>query len=326
MDSSAPSYRKLYSAEQIQLYYERIGFPQNLRNKDVARFARTAEGLEFLTTLQKYQLAAVPSENLELHYSSHHTITLDPDHLFHKIVGQNKGRGGYCMEDTSLFGTVLKSLGFDVMTTGARINEAIEPVSGKKNWPGPRYNGCSSKQESHAAFGYHRRKKYLVDVGTGATGATAPLPLIHDEVSPNIGPQDKRLVYDSIPDVTDSNQKLWVYQHRNGKEKPWTPTYCFQETEFLPRDFLVMNHFTSTHPTSIFTYNLICTKLIMEDEVIVGNITLFNGDLKKRINGKTEHVASLTSEGERVAALKTYFGITLSQAEKDGIKGMLTEL
>ena len=141
MDSKDPSYRKTCTPEQLQLYYERIQFPQDLRERNVSPIARTKEGLSFLSILQKYQLAAVPFENLELHYSPHHNITLDPEHLFHKIVERNNGRGGYCMENLGLFATVLRSLGFDIMTTGARVNEAIEPTSAKKGWAGPRYNG-----------------------------------------------------------------------------------------------------------------------------------------------------------------------------------------
>jgi len=141
MNTKDPSYRKTYTPKQLQLYYERIQFPHHLRENNVSLIAKTKRGLEFLKALQAYTLAAVPFENLELHYSSHHSITLDPEHLFHKIVERNNGRGGYCMENTGLFATVLRSLGFDAMTTGARVNEAIEPISAKKGWAGPRYNG-----------------------------------------------------------------------------------------------------------------------------------------------------------------------------------------
>lgn len=168
--------------------------------------------------------------------------------------------------------------------------------------------------------------KYLVDVGNGSTGSVSPLPLIHAEISQNIGPQEKRLVYESIPDLTDSSQKFWIYQHRNATDLPWIPTYCFQETEFLHNDYTVMNYYTSTNRASFFTFHVICTKLIMEDGVIVGNVTLFNGEVKKRILGKTTVLAILTSEAERIEALEKYFGLRLSRAEREGIKGMVTEI
>jgi arylamine N-acetyltransferase len=95
---------------------------------------------------------------------------------------------------------------------------------------------------------------------------------------------------------------------------------------FLPNDYIVMNHFTSTHQSSFFTYLILCTKFIMQDEVIVGNVTLFNGEVKERINGNTSTLATLTTERERVEALERYLGVKLTLAEKDGIKSMITEL
>lgn len=55
-------------------------------------------------------------------------------HLFHEIVERNSGRGGYCMENTAIFGTILASLGYDITTTGARGNEAVQPRAAGKNW------------------------------------------------------------------------------------------------------------------------------------------------------------------------------------------------
>lgn len=138
------SQRATYSQEQLQRYFDRISLPKAYRDHPVTRStdaARSQDGVNFLTALQRHQVAAIPFENLELHYSSHHTITLDPQHLFHKIVERGNGRGGYCMENSCLFGTVLRSLGYDVFSTGARVNEAAQPMAATKGWKGPRYDG-----------------------------------------------------------------------------------------------------------------------------------------------------------------------------------------
>jgi hypothetical protein len=45
------------------------------------------------------------------------------------------------METTSLLATVLRSLGFEIITASARVNEAIQPVTTRKECQGPRYNG-----------------------------------------------------------------------------------------------------------------------------------------------------------------------------------------
>ena len=71
----------------------------------------------------------MPFENLSLHYSAHHTISLDPTVLYAKIVGQQgekpNGRGGYCMENNALFASVLRGLGYDVYSVGARIGRSL---------------------------------------------------------------------------------------------------------------------------------------------------------------------------------------------------------
>jgi arylamine N-acetyltransferase len=135
---------QIYTPEQVSEFLDRIALPAKYRSSPVLKdknAANTAEGLAFATVLQKYFLANVPWENLDLHYSSHHTVSLDPMHLFHKIVERGMGRGGYCMENTAIFGIVLASLGYDIMTTGARVNEAMRSNAASKNWRGPKYDG-----------------------------------------------------------------------------------------------------------------------------------------------------------------------------------------
>jgi arylamine N-acetyltransferase len=55
-------------------------------------------------------------------------LSLDPEDLFRKIV--ENGRGGYCMEVSAFFGTVLRSLGFRLYSAGARV----KGPSGYKGW------------------------------------------------------------------------------------------------------------------------------------------------------------------------------------------------
>lgn len=141
-----PSIRFTYSQEQLGQYFDTIKLPEKYRSSPVLTSpsksaADSAEGLEILSKIIKYTICNIPWENLELHYSSHHTIVLDPLHLLHKMVERGAGRGGYCMENTAILATVMRSLGYKVMTTGARVNEAIQPMSQKKGWTGPKYSG-----------------------------------------------------------------------------------------------------------------------------------------------------------------------------------------
>ena len=84
--------------------------------------------LAALTRLQRRQLAIIPFGNLALHYSPHHSISLDPDTLFTKLV--ERRLGGYCMENNTFFAAVLRSLGFTLYTTGARVADAVDDPTG----------------------------------------------------------------------------------------------------------------------------------------------------------------------------------------------------
>ena len=128
------SERPRYSAEQIQKYFSHISLPQSYRQYSLVH-DNPKDALKFLTRLQRHQLAAVPFENLQLHYSSHHTISLNPEHLYTKIV-EKDNRGGYCMENNCFFGAVLRTLGFSLHNAGARVALAVigKPVEGYFGW------------------------------------------------------------------------------------------------------------------------------------------------------------------------------------------------
>lgn len=110
-----------YTTEQINHYISHISFSGRRFKPSITENPRSADGLSYLATLQKCHLTTIPFENLSLHYSQDRIISLDRDALFEKMVGSGSGRGGYCMEQNLFFGTVLKSLGFEVISTGARV-------------------------------------------------------------------------------------------------------------------------------------------------------------------------------------------------------------
>ncbi len=123
--TSRLSSRAVYNGSQISKYFSHISLPkdsQDLQHTS-SKLHEPNNALKFLASLQRHQLAAVPFENLTLHYSSHHSISLDPDYLYNKIVC--KGRGGYCMENNCFFGTILRTLGFTICSAGARVSQSV---------------------------------------------------------------------------------------------------------------------------------------------------------------------------------------------------------
>ena len=144
------SQRPTYSKEQLGRYFDRVSLPDKYREHPVVKIAvagasrqglSTADALDFLRVLQRHHLAAVPFENLNLHYSTHRALSIDPQNLFEKIVSSTSQRGGYCMENNTLLGGILRTLGYSVTSVGGRVNEAAQPISASKNWRGPKYDG-----------------------------------------------------------------------------------------------------------------------------------------------------------------------------------------
>ena len=182
-------------------------------------------------------------------------------------------------------------------------------------------------------------QQYVCDSAFGGDGPTRPLPLISGQITPNLGSQEVRLVYSPIPQIRarpSGHQKFWIYQYRNSEAAEWNSFYCFTEAEFMTQDFDVMNFFTSEGNTFQRTTVLIVKFLRdtsegkkgedVEDSKIVGKLMLVNGTVKRNLGGKTEIVQVCKNEDERVQALKQWFGITVTDDERQGIKGLVTEL
>ncbi|KAF2116263.1 arylamine N-acetyltransferase 1 [Lophiotrema nucula] len=305
--------RPTYSREQVAQYYDRLNLPDEQREFDIAGL-KPEDELAYLSLLQKLHLVAIPFENLTLHYSHHRQVTVHPEELFKKIIGDNNGRGGYCMENNCLFGTLLRSIGFKLYSAGGRVYE------------GDHWSGWAHMVNIVTIGG----SRYHVDVGFGANGPTKPLELDRNGVThEQIPPASMRLSWRNLPENTDEDQRLWVYEHRMDDKSEFQTTYCFSELEFLPYDYIVANYYTSTNPKVLFTQRIIGEKKILggdKDDELVGNLILSNNDLKWRIRGNKEREIKFNSEEDRLKALEDHFGIRFSESERDSNKGMVSQI
>ncbi|KAK5111077.1 hypothetical protein LTR85_012271 [Meristemomyces frigidus] len=325
--SMRPSARPSYSPAQLHQVYDHIGLPTRFRYEP-GEFSREVirhrDGINFLTALQTYTLASVPIENLELHYSSHHQVSIHADALFNKIIRQGNGRGGYCMENNTFFGTVLRSLGFEVMSVGARINSQLTPG-------GELENECRFEGWGHMVnLVTIRGEIYMVDVGFGSGGPTHPMSLSGGGSTLNIPPnQNVRLRRDGIRENEHVDNKLWLLERRDADDGLWMPLYCFEDQYcFLPQDFEVMNFFANTHRTCYFTHKVLASKYLLEEGSgrLTGNVVLYENSVHLCLGGTKELLATLNTEQERIDALRHFLGITLSESQRAGIKGMCAEI
>lgn len=117
------AFKPTYTDEQLELYLKRIGYSDSNGNllHDL-RQSIEKDAFAVLCDLQRRHLAAVPWGNSGLHYTQHHTISLNPQSLFEKMV--ERRLDGYCMENTGIFLIVLRSLGYFIYATGGRVSHA----------------------------------------------------------------------------------------------------------------------------------------------------------------------------------------------------------
>ncbi|KAH8682674.1 hypothetical protein BX600DRAFT_393410 [Xylariales sp. PMI_506] len=299
-----------YSAEQLDAYFEHIGYPKPKHAQDP---------LVFVTELQKHQLARIPFENLALHYSADAQIPLEPQFLFEKFI--KRGRGGYCHENNRFFSEILRSLGFQVTNVICRISRAFRGLPGG-GW----------RELSHmanlVAIG---ELKYLVDVGFGADEPCCPIPLVSGVVTPGLPGQELILEYKGLPQHTDPAQRVWVLSQRKGSNSDWLELYHFFDIECFPADFEVLSHFTMTRawfPHTIFVQKFLFDGAGDGSRHLSAVLILIQNKLKQRNAGSSEEILleTLKTEEQRIAVLERYFQIRLTEEERKGIEGRASEI
>jgi N-hydroxyarylamine O-acetyltransferase len=141
----------------------------------------------------------------------------------------DQGRGGYCFEHNTLFAAMLREIGLDSATLLGRVRR------------GPPHRWCRTHMVLRVPVG---NEVWLADVGFGGMGLLEPIPL-GDGVSSTQGGLTYRLRRD---------RELWVLSARDAAAE--MDLYEFTEDPQTPWDVEVANHFTSTHPESIFRKSL----------------------------------------------------------------------
>jgi len=238
-----------------------------------------------LKKLHRQHTYYVPFENLD--QLAGESISLQEDDLYEKIV--KKERGGYCFELNGAFKKLLEALGFAVKTHMARVYIGELGYSPKTH------------QVNTVQIG---SQFWLADVGFGGNGPQEAVLL--EEGKEQVQSQ-------GIYKVTKDAVHGWILHLK--KEKDFQPIYAFTMEEYLAGDFDVANYFTATHPDSLFTQALVCTKTTEE-----GRVTLFNRQMKRyRKNGLEEEEVKKITDLKRI--LKQEFFI--SEDEIDAKEEML---
>ncbi|KAK0672461.1 PaNAT1 arylamine N-acetyltransferase encoded by the PaNAT1 protein [Cercophora samala] len=319
-----------YTLSQISRYLSYVGLDESYHPS-----SSPVLDLEYLTTIFQAQITSFPYENLSIHYNPSHSILLDPQHLFTKLItSPRRGRGGYCMELSIFFSHILRALGFaSIHYSGVRNRNRTDGTP-----QGP-YNGYVHLVNIVTLPGCPQQ--YVLDAGFGGDGPTFPLPLTEHLVHRNsLGTQEIRYIRDWLPDQrfrdeTKGALKHWIYEYRNAPDKPWNGYYAFvPEHEFTELDFENLNVYLSECKRNHQTYTVLVIRFLKGEEEegeasgrkIRGKVMMVQGEVKQNLGGRTELVKVCKTEEERTETLKDLFGIDLTEEEKGAIKGWASEL
>jgi N-hydroxyarylamine O-acetyltransferase len=205
-------------------------------------------------------------------------VDLDPATVHAKLVRTR--RGGYCHEHNALFHDVLAALGYPVVALGGRVVWA--------------FNGKPAPLTHRLTLIDLPEGRFIADVGFGGQSPTAPLRLEPglEQVTPH---GTYRLARDG--EVFGLQLRL---------EDRWQTMYEFTLAAQAHVDFEVANWFTSTHPRSLFTQNLVVCRVVGETRV-----NLFNTNLSVRYrNGQVEQRA-MADAAELGRLLEDVMGLEL---------------
>ncbi|KAM0705444.1 hypothetical protein Q7P35_008234 [Cladosporium inversicolor] len=329
--------RMQLSNHQLAQYFDRVRLPDECRKFSISDLSDRKK-LSYLERLHKHHLCTVPWENLTQHYSWHRTINVAPQHLFDKIVqstttGQAQSpasgfhgtnRGGFCMEVNFFQHILLTSIGFDSYIVGSRTC----------------HNGVYGGWTHCVNIVRIAETKYMLDGGYGSRGPSYPIPLQHGASHPHVrsgGEAECRLTFERLAQHSSHESRVWVYQFRSTPGNAWTPCYCFVDVEFIAPDIRSMNFAPWLDFQSPFTHKVMAVRFSttaetdapyrlggvapVNDGEIDGALTLLQSLLKWRRKGVTVLRKELRTEGERLDALKDYFGITLPKCDMEAILG-----
>jgi len=222
--------------------------------------------------------AHIPFENFDVLLGR--PVRLDLEGLQAKLVQAR--RGGYCFEHATLFAAVLEALGFEPSRHAARV------IMFRPRTEVPRTHMFLSVTLDGA--------RYVVDPGLGLFGSRLPLPLDGTGV-----PADRpthRMVREGDG---------WVmHAPRDGAQIPaWVSAL---DAEY-PIDFEVANHFTATHPGSLFRNWILASAVTPEGRVNImnRNVTYLRGDAAT--------TAQLADRSALRALLAEHFGFDIPEVE-----------
>jgi N-hydroxyarylamine O-acetyltransferase len=232
----------MHESIDLDAYLERIGWQ-----------GRPLVDAFTLRALAVAHVAAIPFENLDPLLGL--PVDLQPAALERKLL--REGRGGYCFEQNLLFAHVLTTIGFQVSGLIARVL-----------WQQPE---DAVTAQTHMLLRIELDgESWLADVGFGGHVLAGALRLQPDLAQQSEGHEPFRLIR-----AGDEWRMQSLVRGR------WLPLYRFDLRPSQHVDYVVANHYVSTHPASRFVSNLLVARTTADRR-----LSLFNREFTVRRLGQ----------------------------------------
>jgi N-hydroxyarylamine O-acetyltransferase len=241
-----------------------------------------------LVAVHTHHVRAIPFENLDVILGR--GIRIDLTSIEQKLVRDR--RGGYCFEQNRLLAAALRTLGFTVTPLLARVRWQL---------PADEQTGLI-----HLLLRVEARDAgpCLADVGFGSMSLYRPLRLEFEHEQP-AGLEPRRLV---------QRDGLIVQQARLGAT--WEDVYDFTPQPASDIDCEISNWFTSTHPQSWFTQDLMASRASEGCRH-----TLLNREFTTRYADGRADKSVLDSPEELLSILARYFDLHFPASTRFGNPG-----
>jgi len=232
-------------------YLTRIGLDETANAARETPFAR-------LSRMHVAHRETFLFENLSIQTGGAVSVRL-PD-LERKFLDER--RGGYCFEHNTLFAAALADAGFAPVTLLGRVRRG-PPERWCRTHMVLKVRGAGVKGTAVQRAGVQSAagpddECWLADVGFGGLGLLEPIPL-RDGASSLQGGIEYTLRRDG---------HLWVLSMRDASGDAMD-LYEFSDDPQTPWDVEVANHFTSTHPESVFRRTLTIQRSGRHERVIL---------------------------------------------------------
>lgn len=248
---------------------------------------------EGLAAVQRAHRLAIPFENLDVRLGR--GISLDPEHVFDKLV--HKRRGGYCFEQNQLFLRAITALGFDARPLLARVwlmADGVPPLTHTLN------------------LVHIDGQDWIADAGFGGS-YSPPMPLIDGAAA--TGPDGAQFRLRTDPDYGWLLERKGDPKATDGRtlHDDWQLQYSFTLTSVATIDLALSNHWTSTKPDTRFT-----TLSVVSIVLPSGFASLTDRHYTRR-NGDQLVEAEIESVTAYRLRLSFVFGIVLDDVEVGGL-------